>query len=105
MHCWSTNYLTQGMTKSALPPVLSQRELLSHGTSRVAVSCGELSVSDIIKFADFDFFGENFRSDHFSVMLVTRGSVEVSVNLRPFTLKKNALAGISPKEFKTSLHY
>jgi len=86
--------------KLALPPVLTQSELLSHGTSRVTVSCGELSVSDIIKFADFDFFGVNFRSDHFSVMLVTRGCVEVSINLRPFSIEKNGLVIVAPNAIK-----
>lgn len=88
------------MAKTALPPVLTQGELLSHGKSRVTITCGELSVSDIIRFADFDFFGEHFRSDHFTVMLVTRGSVEVSVNLRPLTIKKSGLVVVAPNAIK-----
>ena len=89
------------MAKTALlPPVLTQGELLSHGTARVTVTCGELSVSDINRFADFDFFGEHFRSDHFSVMLVTHGSVDVSVNLRPFEIKKNGLVVVAPNAIK-----
>lgn len=88
------------MAKTGLPPVLSQRELLSHGKSRVTVSCGELSVSDILRFADFDFFGEHFRSDHFSVMLVTHGSVDVSVNLRPLTIKQGGLVVVAPNAIK-----
>ncbi len=88
------------MAKIALPPVLTQGELLSHGKSRVTVTFGELSVSDIIEFIDFDFFGEHFRSDHFSVTLVTCGSVEVSVNLRRFTLEKNGLAVVAPNAIK-----
>jgi AraC family transcriptional activator of pobA len=88
------------MAKTALPPVLSQGELLLHGKSRVTAACGELSVSDIIRFADFDFFGEYFRSDHFIVMMVTRGSVEVSVNLRPFKLEKNGLVVVAPNAIK-----
>jgi AraC family transcriptional regulator, transcriptional activator of pobA len=88
------------MAKTALPPVLTQGELLSHGTSRVTVTCGELSVSEIIEFADFDFFGEHFRSDHFSVMLVTQGSVDVAVNLRPTKLEKNGLVVVAPNSIK-----
>jgi AraC-like DNA-binding protein len=88
------------MAKSVLPPVLTQAELLSYGKSRMTVNSGQLSVSDIILFADFDFFGEHFRSDHFSVMLVTRGTVEVSVNLRPFTIQKNGLVVSAPNAIK-----
>jgi len=89
------------MAKTArLPPVLTQGELLSHGTSRVTVTCGELSVSDINRFADFDFFGEHFRSDHFSVMLVTHGSVDVAVNLRPFEIRENGLVVVAPNAIK-----
>lgn len=88
------------MAKTGLPPVLTQTELLSHGKSRVTVSSGELSVTDVILFADFDFFGEYFRSDHFTVMLVTRGAVEVSVNLRPFTLQKNGIVVAPPNAIK-----
>lgn len=88
------------MPKTKLPPVLSQSELLSHGRSRVTVTCGELSVSDILDFADFDFFGEHFRSDHFSVMLVTKGTVHVTINLRPFVVEKNGLVIVSPNAIK-----
>lgn len=84
------------MAKIALlPPVLTQGELISHGTALVTVTCGELMVNDIIRFADFDFFGEHFRSDHFSVMLVTHGSVDVTVNLRPFSIKKRTCCGLT----------
>ncbi|MEX1241550.1 MAG: hypothetical protein WEB30_17645 [Cyclobacteriaceae bacterium] len=48
------------MAKNPLPPVLTQQELLSHGKTRVTIYCGELSVTHIIKVADFDFFGERF---------------------------------------------
>ena len=88
------------MAKTVLPPVLSPSELLSHGNSRVTVTCGELSVSEIIEFADYTFFGQHFRSDHFAVMLVTSGSVEMSVNLRPFKLKKNELVIAAPNAIK-----
>lgn len=88
------------MAKNRLPPVLSQLELLLHGKSRVTVTSDELSVTDIIRFADFDFFGEHFRSDHFTVMLVTHGWVKASVNLRPFMLKKNGLVVVSPNAIK-----
>ena len=88
------------MAKTGLAPVLSQGELLSHGKSRVTVTCGELSVSEIIRFADFDYFGERFRSDHFVVMLVTHGTVEASVNLLPFSLKKDALVIAPPSAIK-----
>lgn len=88
------------MAKNALPPVLTQGELLSHGTSRVTVTCGELSVSNITRFADFDFFGQHFRSDHFTMMLVTAGTVEVAINLRPFTIIENGLAVASPNAIK-----
>ena len=88
------------MAKTALPPVLTQGELLSHGKSRVTVTCGELSVSNIIKFADFDFFGKHYRSDHFAVMLVTRGSVEASVNLLRFTVEENGLVVVAPNAIK-----
>ncbi len=88
------------MAKTTLPPVLTQGELLSQGKSRFTVTCGELSVSDIIRFADFDFFGENYRSDHFSVMLVTRGYVEVSINLRPFTIEERGLVVVAPNAIK-----
>ncbi len=88
------------MSKNRLPPVLSPRELLSHGKSRVTVTAGELCVTDIIRFADFDFFGEHFRSDHFAVMLVTRGTVDMSINLRPFTIQKNGLVVGGPNAIK-----
>ncbi|HWA34516.1 MAG TPA: helix-turn-helix domain-containing protein, partial [Cyclobacteriaceae bacterium] len=48
----------------------------------------------------FDYFGEHFRSDHFVVMLVTGGTVDVSVNLRPFTLKKNGMVVVAPNAIK-----
>jgi AraC-like DNA-binding protein len=88
------------MSKNRLPPVLTQHELLSHGKSRVTVTCGELSVTDVLHFADFDFFGEHFRSDHYTVMLVTRGGVEISINLHPFTLNRNGLGVVSPNAIK-----
>jgi AraC-like DNA-binding protein len=88
------------MSTKILPPVLSQTELLSHGSSRITVTCGDLSVSDIIRFADFDFFGEHFRSDHFSVMLVTKGTVDLSINLRPLAIKKGGLVVASPNAIK-----
>lgn len=88
------------MSKPALPPVLSQRELLSHGKAHITVTCDELSVSEIVRLADFDFFGENYRSDHFVVMLVTRGTFEAAVNLRPFVLKKDSLVVVSPSAVK-----
>ncbi len=88
------------MAKTALPPVLTPSELLSHGKSRVTVTCGELTVSDIIEFADYDFFGQYFRSNHFAIMLVTGGSVEMSVNLQPFKLEKNWLVVAAPNSIK-----
>lgn len=88
------------MSKKILPPVLSQTELLSHGNSRITVTCGDLSVSEIIRFADFDYFGEHFRSDHFAVMLVTTGTVDVSINLRPLAIQKNGLVVVSPNAIK-----
>lgn len=88
------------MAKTPPTPVLTQGELLSHGKSRVTVSYGELSVSDIIQYADFDFFGEHFRSDHFAIMLVTEGTVDVSINLRPFTMEKNGLVVVAPNAIK-----
>lgn len=88
------------MAKTGLPPVLTQAELLSHGKSRVTVSSGQLSVSDIILFADFDFFGEHFRSDHFAIMLVTRGTVDVSLNLRPIKVQKNGIVVSAPNAIK-----
>lgn len=88
------------MAKTPPTPVLSQGELLSHGKSRVTVSYDELSVSDILQFADFDFFGKHFRSDHFAIMLVTEGTVDVSINLRPFTMEKNALVVVAPNAIK-----
>jgi len=90
----------RSMAKNGLPPVLNQRELLSHGKSRVTVTSGELSVTDITRFADFDFFGEHFRSDHFAVMLVIQGRLEVSIDLRPFTLEENGLVVASPNAIK-----
>jgi AraC family transcriptional regulator, transcriptional activator of pobA len=90
----------QGMAKNGLPPVLTQRDLMSHGKSRVTVTCGELGVSEIIRFADFDYFGQHFRSDHFVIMLVTVGIVEVSINLRPLTIKENGLGVASPNAIK-----
>lgn len=88
------------MAKNPLPPVLTPTELLSHGKSRITVTCDELSVSDIIRFADFDFFGEHFRSDHFAVMLVIRGDVDMSINLRPFTLGNYGLVVGAPNAIK-----
>lgn len=88
------------MAKIALPPVLSQNQLLSFGKTRITVTCGELSVTDILKFADFDYFGHNFRSDHYSVMLVTRGTVDVAVNLRPLKIKKDGLVVVAPHSIK-----
>lgn len=88
------------MGKNQLPPILSPGELLSHGNSRITVTCGDLSVTDIIRFVDFDFFGEHFRSDHFSVMIVTAGTVKLSINLRPLSISKNGIAIASPNAIK-----
>jgi len=88
------------MAKKELTPVLTFPELLSHGKSRITVACGDLSVSKIIRFADFDFFGEHYRADHFTVMLVTHGEVEASVNLRPFSLTQNGLVVVAPSGIK-----
>jgi AraC-like DNA-binding protein len=88
------------MDKKRPTPVLTQRELLSYGKSRVTTTSGELSVTEILLFADFDFFGEYFRSDHFTVMLITRGCVEVSVDLRPFAIEKDGLVVVPPNAIK-----
>jgi AraC family transcriptional regulator, transcriptional activator of pobA len=92
--------LVFNMAKNGLPPVFSQGELLSHGKSRVTVISGELSVSEIIRFADFDMMGEHFRSDHFAIMLVTLGPVDVSINLRPITMQKSGLVVAAPNAIK-----
>jgi AraC-like DNA-binding protein len=92
------------MSKSKLPPVLTQNQLLAHGKSRSTVTCGELSVTDVSKFIDFDFFGEHFRSDHFAVMFVTKGWVKVTINLRPVVLQKNAMVISSPNAIKQLVH-
>ena len=88
------------MAKNELPPVLTQSELLSHGNSRTTVKCGELYVSEIIRFADFDFFGENFRSDHFIVILVTHGSIDIAVNLQTLKVLKDGFVVASPNVVK-----
>lgn len=88
------------MIKTRQAVLISQRELLSHGRSHKAISFNDLHVTQIRKIADFDFINEYFRSDHFSVMLITEGSVDASVNFRPFSLGKNGLAVTSPYAIK-----
>jgi len=86
------------MAKTSPTLVLTQGELLSQ--AQVTVTHDELGISHITEFSVFDFWGQHFRSDHFALMLVTEGSVDMSVNLRPFTLEKNGLVVAAPNAIK-----
>lgn len=81
-------------------PRVSQSELLAFGHSFDSANFTGVQIVRIHKISDFDFFNQYFRSDHFSVMLVTEGSVNASVNFQQFSLSKNGLAITSPHAIK-----
>ncbi len=80
--------------------VFTQRELLAHGKSRVTTSFKDLDVTRMVQIADFDFLNEYFRTDHFSIALITNGTVNASVNFQPFSLCQNSLVVTSPHAIK-----
>lgn len=88
------------MTANNRSPVFSQRELLANGKSRATASCDGLHVTRVHQVADFDFFREHFRTDHFSVILITNGTVNASFNFHPVSLRQNSLAVSSPHAIK-----
>jgi AraC-like DNA-binding protein len=88
------------MTANHHPTLISQAELLLHSGSNDSTSFDGLHVTRIHHLAAFDFINTYFRTDHFSVMLITDGSVNASVNFHPFSLAKNGLAVTSPHAIK-----
>jgi UDP-2,3-diacylglucosamine pyrophosphatase LpxH len=68
------------MTQNIRSIVFSQRDLLVHAKSRTTVSYNDLHVTRVNEFAEFDFVNEYFRSDHFLVMLITKGAMSCSVD-------------------------
>jgi len=90
------------MFKTSSVPVLTSAEVLSHRKSRVTVHCGELSVTELFNAADFEY-GKHFRTDHYSVILCTCGSAEISLDLIPYTLKKGMLLILAPNVIRQML--
>ena len=86
------------------PIVFSQGDLLAQGDSRKTVSCNGLQVTRVQEFANFEFLNEYFRSDHFSVMLITKGAMSASVNFQGYAFSNNSLVVTAPNSIKQILN-
>ncbi|WP_333820831.1 helix-turn-helix domain-containing protein [Ohtaekwangia sp.] len=89
---------------SHVPIVFSQGDLLAENDSRKTVSCDGLQVTRIQEFANFEFLNEYFRSDHFSVMLIIKGSMSASVNFQAYAFNNNSLVVTAPSSIKQILN-
>lgn len=88
------------MNSNTPSTIFSQHQLLSNGKSRDTATFNNLHVTRMHQIADFDLLQEYFRTDHFSIMLVTNGTVHASVNFHPLLLHQNSLAITSPHAIK-----
>ncbi|SFB93794.1 AraC-type DNA-binding protein [Flexibacter flexilis DSM 6793] len=60
-----------------------------------------LNVSENMIFEDIETFGgHHFRSDFFSVILVTEGQINATINLQPYSNKANDLIVVPPNGIK-----
>jgi AraC-like DNA-binding protein len=89
---------------SHVPIVFSQGDLLAQSDSRKTVSCNGLHVTRVQEFANFEFLNEYFRSDHFSVMLITKGSMSASVNFQAYAFNNHSLVVTAPNSVKQILN-
>lgn len=83
--------------------VFSQGDLSAQGGSGKTVSCNGLHVTRVREFASFEFLTEYFRSDHFSVMLLTKGAMTASINFQGYTFRDNSLVVTGPNAIKQIL--
>ncbi len=90
------------MVKVSSVPVLTSAEVLSYRKSRVAVTCGELAVTELFNAVDFDY-GKHFRTDHYSIILCRRGAANISLDLIPYTIKKGMLLIMAPNVIRQML--
>lgn len=79
---------------------ISQSELLAYRGARATAYVDDLHVTHIHQIGDFNLIKAYFRSDHFSIVLVTNGTVNASVNFHAFALRQNSLAITSPHAIK-----
>jgi len=91
------------MTQHIRSNIFSQGDLLLHGKSKATVSCSGLHITKVNEFGDFGLLNEYFRSDHFSVILITKGTVSCSVNFQTFVLRSNSLVITAPNSVKQVL--
>lgn len=89
---------------SHTPIVFSQGDLLGQSGSGKTVSCNGLQVTRVNEFASFEFLNEYFRSDHFSVMLITKGAMSASVNFQGYAFRNNSLVVTAPSSIKQILN-
>lgn len=88
------------MSKAKQDTFLKQTDLLARQLSNPTFSFNGLSVSTVSNFLELNFLKGNFRSDFFGILLITKGKLELKINLLNYHLNKNDLIVVPPNAVK-----